>query len=203
MKNLYQSNISKNFFVWINPNDFLARHQITEIGSFFSGGNLQERKTNLMFIPNPEFKGDITPFQINVMRNYMVEYNLELCRMTYLKSYPSRLNAIFLFHSEEEAQKYKKRHGMHIQERILKKIKTVGPYIYSQHDSSWIDFLRLGHCMTPENTERSCKSYWQGITVEQCELESIGEPWMESPIIESLFSGRIEFYDRNLDGIRT
>ena len=199
MENLYQSDIQKDFYLWVNPNNFLVRHQITEVGSFFSGGNLEPRETNLMFIPNPKFKGDITPFQINMMQNYIAEYQFELCREAYFQSYPSRLNSIFLFHSEDEAQKYKKRHMGHVQGRILKKAKTCGHYLYSQHDSSWIDFLRLGHCMAPEVTNNSCKSYWQGINVEQCELQSISNPWTESPILETLFLGRIEFYDRNLE----
>ena len=199
MKNLYQSNEEKDFFVWVNPKQFLVCHQIEKIGSFFSGGNLEPRETNLMFIPNPKFKGDITPFQTNIMQKYITEYQFELCRDAYFKSYPSRLNAIFIFHSEKEAMKYKKRHIRQVQDRILKKTKAIGTYIYSQHDSSWTDFLRLGHCMALEDTNNCCKSYWQGINVEQCELQSIGKPWSVSPITETLFLGRIEFYDRNLN----
>ncbi len=198
MTNLYRADLSKDFYVWINPNNFLVRHQIEVVGSFFSGGNLEPRETNLMFIPNPKFKGDLTPFQFNVMQKYVTEYNLELCREAYFKDYPSRLNAIFLFHSEEEAQKYKQRHFEHVKDRILKKAKTVGSYLYSQHDSSWVDFLRLGHCIALGDTNNCCQAYWNGVNVEQCELLSVGKPWTESPIIETLFLGRIEFYDRNL-----
>ncbi len=53
--------------------------------------------------------------------------------------------------------------------------------------------------MAPEDTNNSCKSYWQGINVEQRELQSIGNRWTESLILEILFLGRIEFYDRNLE----
>ena len=30
-----------------------------------------------MFLPNPEFKSFLTPFQNNLLRNYIAEYNLE------------------------------------------------------------------------------------------------------------------------------
>lgn len=199
MNNLYKLEVSTDFYLWIDPKNFLVRHQIEVIGSFFSGGNLETRETNLMFIPNPEFKGDITRFQFNIMQNYIAEYQLELCREAYFPYYPSRLNAIFLFHSEEEAYKYKERHMKHVEGRILKKVKSVGACLYSQHDSSWVDFLRHGLCMAKEDTNNCCKTYWQGINVEQCELQSMRKPWSESPIIETLFLGRIEFYDRNLD----
>ena len=75
-----------------------------------------------MFTPNPDFEGDITPFQHGIMREYMAEYNLEKGREFHnFKSYPSRLNAIYLFDSEEEANKYKVRHTNHVDGRILKK----------------------------------------------------------------------------------
>lgn len=198
MRNLYKTEVSKDFYVWINPQNFLVRHQIQATGSFFSGGNLESKETNLMFIPNPKFKGDITLFQLNIMQKYIVEYNFELSREAYFPQYPSRLNAIFLFHSEEEAQKYKERHFHHVSNRILKKVKSVGICLYSQHDSSWVDFMPLGHCMEKDSINNCCKIYWQGINVENCELQSLGNTWTQSPIIETLFLGRIEFYDRSL-----
>ena len=153
-----------------------------------------------MFIPNPDFGGDITPFQHGVMREYMAEYNLEMGRTFYtFTDYPSRLNAIYLFDQEEEAHKYKARHMTHVGDRILKKARSVTPCVYSKHDSSWVDFLRLPHCTDPETISFISKAYWSGATVEGCQLESMGKPWSQPPIIEFLFLGRIEFYDRNLD----
>ncbi len=198
MENLHKTDRSKDFYVWINPQNFLIRHQIQATGCFSSGGDLEPRETNLMFIPNPKFKGDIVPFQFNIMQKYIVEYNFELSHESYFLQYPSRLNAIFLFYSEEEAQKYKERHFHHVGNRILKKVKSVGRCLYSQHDSSWVDFVRLGHCMEKDSINSCCKAYWQGINVENCELESLGQPWTQSSIIETLFLGRIEFYDRSL-----
>lgn len=198
MNNLYKGEELKDFYIWINPKNWLVRHQIETVGGFFSGRSLTERKTNLMFIPNPEFKGDITLFQLNLMQKYIVEYQFEICREAFFKEYPSRLNAIFLFHSEEEAQKYKERNINHVQGRILKKVKSIGSYIYSKHDSSWVDFMRLAITMDKQSINDSCKTYWSGINVKSCELLSKGEPWTEDPIIETLFLGRIDFYDKNL-----
>jgi len=199
--NLFASTEPKDFWVWVNPNNWLVRHQISIVGGFSSGGHLPaDRKSNLMFIPNPDFGGDITPFQHGVMREYMAEYNLEMGRTFYtFTDYPSRLNAIYLFDQEEEAHKYKARHMTHVGDRILKKARSVTPCVYSKHDSSWVDFLRLPHCTDPETISFISKAYWSGATVEGCQLESMGKPWSQPPIIEFLFLGRIEFYDRNLD----
>lgn len=201
MTNLLSSTEPIDFWVWVNPKNWLVRHQISVVGGFCSGGVAPgEKKSNLMFIPNPDFDGDITPFQHGVMREYMAEYNLELGRVFYnFQNYPSRLNAIYLFDNEEEAHKYKDRHMAHVDGRILKRCKSVTPCIYSKHDSTWVDFLRLTHSVDPETISFANKAYWSGVNVSECQLMSMGAPWSQDPIIEILFVGRIEFYDRNLE----
>lgn len=201
MANLFASAEPVDFWVWINPKNWLVRHQIQVVGGFTSGGVVPgEKKSNLMFLPNPEFGGDITPFQHGVMRDYMAEYNLEMGREFYnFKQYPSRLNAIYLFDSESEAHKYRQRHLSHVGDRILKKARSVTRCSYSKHDSSWVDFLRLTHSVDPESISNVSKAYWSGVNVEDCQLMSMGQSWSQTPIIESLFLGRIEFYDRALD----
>lgn len=197
--NLYHSKDSVDFLVWINPENWLVRHQITFTGGFTSGGLLQTGKSKLMFIPNPEFEGDITPFQYGIMREYMADYNLELGRERHFPAYPSRLNAIYLFESEDEAQKYKDRHLSHVGDRILKKVRSVTPCVYSIHDSSWVDFLRLMGSVHPESVDNVSKAYWSGKRVQDNQLLSMGESWSQDAIFEVLFLGRIEFYDRNID----
>ena len=96
MPNLFTSNEPVDFWVWVNPDNWLVRHQI----------------------PNPEFQGELTPFLHGVMRDYMAEYNLELARLSSFNEYPSRLNAIYLFLNEEEAHKYSDRHKWHVGDRI-------------------------------------------------------------------------------------
>jgi len=200
-KNLFTSNEPVDFGVWINPANWLVRHQISVVGGFFSGGLTPgDRKSNLMFIPNPEFDGDITPFHHGVMREYMAEYNLEMGRVHYnFQNYPSRMNAIYLFDKEEEAHKYKIRHMSHVDGRVLKKPKSVTPCIYSIHDSSWVDFLRLTHSVDPASISFVSQAYWNGVKVTDCQLMSFNERWSQDPIMEVLFMGRIEFYDRSLE----
>jgi hypothetical protein len=196
--NLHSSEDSLDFWVWINPQNWLVKHQITFTGGFTSGGLLKKRKSNLMFIPNPEFESDITPFQFGIMREYMAEYNLEIGRERNFTAYPSRLNAIYLFASEPEAHKYKKRNMSHVSGRILKKVHSVTPCVYSVHDSSWVDFLRLTHSVDSESLDNISNAYWSGKRVQDSKLLSMGEPWSQEAVLEVLFLGRIEFYDRDL-----
>ena len=201
MENLFTNTEPVDFWVWVNPNDWLVQHQISVVGGFSSGGLVpDEKKSNLMFIPNPDFAGDITPFQHGVMREYMAEYNLEMGREFYnFKHYPSRLNAIYLFDNELDAVKYKERHMNHVGNRILKKAKSVTPCVYSKHDSSWIDFLRLRLSIDQQTISFISQAYWSGTKVEGHQLIAMDKPWSLEPIIEILFLGRIEFYDRKLE----
>lgn len=197
--NLFYSKTPIDFWVWINPENWLVRNQIETIGGFTSGGLIGQKKSNLMFIPNPEFIDDITPFQFGVMREYMAEYNLEIGRERFFPKYPSRLNAIYLFTSDSEANKYREKHMGHVGERILKRVHSVTSCIYSIHDTGWVDFLRLMHSVDPTSLDNICKAYWNGDRVQNNKLLSFGQPWSQNVINEVLFIGRVEFYDRNLN----
>jgi hypothetical protein len=151
-----------------------------------------------MFLPNPKFKTFISPFQNNLVRNYMAEYNLELARQRSFTEYPCRLQAIFLLDSEEEAQKYAERHPDHVSRRQLKRVKTNGPCTYSLHDSSWVNFLRVGHSMDEKTLDYVGRAYWAGELAIDHPLESMGRPWSQKPIQEVLFIGRVDFYEREL-----
>ncbi len=196
--NLYSGNAPRDFWVWVNPSNWIVRHQVTLIGSFGSVGSVERGKSNLPLIQNPEFSGDISPFTIGVMHQYRAEYNFEVNREHYFPLYPSRLNAIYLLLSEEEAMTYHARHMDHVNGRVLKKVHTIGAYAYSTHDSSWVDFLRLGHGCDDETIHHATQAYWRGISVEDCQTQSMGKLWTQAPIVEALFLGRIGFYDRTL-----
>jgi hypothetical protein len=196
--NLTISDEPLDFFVWINPNDRFIQHQVGLVGSFTSAPFV-DPKAALMFIPNPNFKSGITSFQNNLLRNYMAEYNLEVDRLRWFPKYPSRLHSIFLFGAENEANNYSIKHPEHVGDRILKRVKTVGPYTYSKHDSSWVNFLRLPHSIDVSSINNISKSYWKGIKAEQCELTSFGKPWTESTVMEILFLGRVDFYDKTVN----
>lgn len=104
-----------------------------------------------------------------------------------------------IFLNQKMRHKNTKRDTSHVGNRILKKVHSIGSCVYSKHDSSWVDFLRLTHSVDPITIEHVSKSYWGGINVEDCQLSSMGKSWTQSPIIEILFLGRIEFYDKNIN----
>lgn len=197
MNNIFLGNEEKDFWVWVDFSQRMIEHQIKFTGCFISSG--QERNgSNLMFLPNPDFTGTISPYNIGILSYYTPEYNLEIHREHDYPQYPSRLNAIYLLNSFEEAQKYKETHPEHVGNRHLRKVRTNGEYIYSIHDATWIDFLREPHSVNNDTINYVAYSYWMGEKVEQHTLNSFGRPWIRDSVMEVLFLGRIDFYDRSI-----
>ncbi len=58
------------FFVWVNPKEFLVQHNLGLVGSF-SGGPLragEDTPAHLQFIRNENASGTVTPFHSGVLR---------------------------------------------------------------------------------------------------------------------------------------
>ena len=199
LDNLRAGTDSIEFFVWIDPKSATAAHNLKLTGKFFSVP-LADPSKLLPFLPNPNYKDVfVSPFSSGLMRPYVAEYNLELARSAKFSSYPSRLNAIFLLSSREEAEKYRERNPDHVGRRILKTARTCGHYVLSEHDSNWIEFLRLDHSLDEETTTLVSEAYWRGLNVESTSLMSRGTAWTARPIREVLYHGQIEFADRSLE----
>lgn len=186
MSDFFVSSEPREFYVWIDN----SNHNANIVKSFTS---IPENSNNLMFIPNPKFSGFISTFQVNLLNEYLAEYNFELARRQYFPQHPSRLSAVFLLRSEQEALLYQETHQTHTCGRTLKKVITHGSYSYSIHDAGWVDFLRLAGSKDTGTIHNVCQSYWGGIKVEDCQLQHYGKPWTHGAVFEVLLIGRVDF----------
>ena len=201
MPGVITSEVEREFFVWVNPDNMLVENNLGLVGSFFGGPmNVgDDRPANLQFISNPSAgSGFVSPFHNGVVAHYRVEYNLESHRYDRFRGYPSRLWALYLLGSRGAAEAYARNQPMHVRGRILKRAVTKGRYAYSVHDSAWIDFLRLGHSVDAETHFRVAEAYWTGDQADRHELISCGKPWKAVTAFEVLFYGSVEFPIRDL-----
>ena len=157
--NLISSSELRDFYVWVNPQNFLLQANLSATGRFSSAELINPEHT-LPFVRDLEFGGLVTPFMQNVTHNYGVEFNLEQRRLAEFGSYPSRMAAVYLFYDEDIAQQYADRNPDHVGDRRLQRVHSVGDYQYSVHDSSWIDYLRIPNFLGPEGIETLTRSYW-------------------------------------------
>ena len=201
---LHQDVNERDFFVWVDPADWMVKHHVSLVGSFQGGPALPGRidgPQGLPFIANPNAQAvgqSLSPFHSNVIRNYRVEWNLELVRFQEFKELPCRLHALFLLDTREDAERYRQIHPSHVQGRILKRGRSEGPFKYSIHNSAWIDFMRLDHSMDNETILSIDRAYWRGIRADNCELTSMGKPWHALSCPEVLFYGRLRFPNQSL-----
>ncbi len=199
LANLVSGSDERDFWVWVDPADWLVRHNIAFTGAFVSPP-VDPASPTLMFLPDPAFKTFVSPFQNNLLRAYAAEYNLELTRAKSFPHHPCRLHAIFLLESFEQAEAYALSHPEHVARRVRKRVHSVGSYAFSIHDSSWVDFMRLGGSMDQPTVRAVTEAYWRGEAAADCQLQSMGKPWTHDRIPEVLYIGRVDFYDRGLDG---
>jgi hypothetical protein len=198
---IHSGNEAKEFFVWVDPNDWMVKHNIGMVGGLGHAPPPQEDAApeHLLFVHNPNHRqGMASRFHIGVIKAYAVEYDLERFRYERFRESPSRLHAMYLFETRQGAQRYRDTPLEHVSTRILKRGVTEGPYVYSLHDLNWIDFLRLGHSMDVNSLNYVWRAYWGGERVSDHQLQSMGEPWTAQPIMEALFYGRVNFPSKSL-----
>lgn len=58
--------------------------------------------------------------------------------------------------------------------------------------------MRNGFTMDKPTTDRVARSCWKGSKVEDAELISAGDPWVQQSVMEVLYVRRVDFYDTNL-----
>ncbi len=191
----------REFFVWVDPDDWMVKHNIGLVGGMTHMPPPEEDAApeHLLFVHNPNHRqGMVSRFHVGVVKSYAVEYDLERFRFSQFPTYPSRLHSMYLFQDRVSADKYRETHLSHVANRVLKRAITSGGYVFSTHDLGWIDFLRLGHTLDVATLNLCWRAYWRGESVEDYALQSMGAPWTVAPIVEALFYGRINFPNKDL-----
>jgi hypothetical protein len=186
MGNVFRENAKKEFHIWVDPKGFVTYWNMGIRGKIdcFPPENTSSFEDNLLFIPNPKFKGEITPYHNNVSRKFRTEYNLEIHRP---ELYPSRTQALFACDSYENAKQYEKFHPAHVEGRILINGHTAGDYHYSIHDSGWFDFLCKDMNFDDTIITQSVNTYWKGLPV----------PGSQPPTWEVLFYGTLQISENS------
>jgi hypothetical protein len=195
---LVTSSDSREFFVWVNPEDWLVQNNAGLVGIFACGPipGLEDDASKIMFVPNPDFLAPLSPFQWGMLSHYIADYNLELSRQHYFSGYPSRLDACFLVESAAAGHKYAAAQPEHVKRRTLKRLVTEGSYVYSTHDSGWVDFLRLRGSIDAETINAAARHYWRGDPAIGS-FTLLGVEYAFRSAREVLFYGRVRF--TNLD----
>jgi hypothetical protein len=188
--NLFKGFRSREFWLWADLDEPLVREGLAGSGRFVSACEVGTQQVVLPFIENPGFLGPLSPFGLNVVREYQAEYRLELARLRRVLEYPSRLSAIFLLNTEDDAWRYAEFHAQQTRSRQLLRAWCEGTCHYSEHDSRWIDVLRAADLPHAARNEMA-HGYWQGDPVPSEVLARARLPRGPHGPSEVLFVGEI------------
>jgi hypothetical protein len=150
--------------------------------------------TYLPFVHNPDYRGALTPYQVNVSKWYSVEVTLEEVRREHFAHLPSRLSVIYVFHSLEEAQKAHPQYSQ-FRDRELVRLRPTHCDIlcsYSRHDMRWVDLLRE-YDFTGSDLAYAVRSYWEGRACKGPVFH--GQMVNADPLWETLYDGALQFVD--------
>jgi hypothetical protein len=188
--NLFKGFGTREFWLWADLEEPMVRQGLAGSGRFVSACEVGSQQVVLPFIENPGFLGPLSPFGLNVVREYRAEYRLELARLRHFLDYPSRLSAIFLLNTQDDAWRYAEHHRQQTGSRRLLRAWCEGPCHCSEHDSRWIDVLRTADLPDAARNEMA-HGYWQGDPVPPQALEAARLPRGADGLSEVLFVGEI------------
>jgi len=200
MTNLFQDKSEREFYVWVDEDDPITKHNMNNAGFLFSIPE-DKKYDPIPFIDNPKPTGFMSPFIGNAIWSYRTEYNLELARRYKFQKYPSRFLALFLFETIEDAQKYSNAHPWHVGYRSLKKVVTHEDYSYSKHDIGWIDFLLLQGGQDSTLIKDVTDEYWTGASIQGKQLLHHGKPYAPISNYEILYYGWVKPLETIQQGI--
>lgn len=203
--------IPNEFFVFINFDSLLTKHNLESTNSIFSAAftyisirkDLLEKYINgtliyLPFAPNSKKDlGIISPFVQNITSGYKTEYNAELCRFQNFPLFPSRLSALYAFGDFQTCEKVSKLHKWPIE--TVRKFKLV-PSVNNRIIKVNMEIVSLERyankisTSSPETVDLTWKSYWTGKGEIETELPTInGRKTFKSGVIwEYLIEGVLE-----------
>ncbi|HQO29453.1 MAG TPA: hypothetical protein PKY22_08005 [Accumulibacter sp.] len=166
----------------------LENDLLIELFAFLAADELTLAEERLQGIP---LGSAVLQNQSVAVRTYFAEYHLEYFRQREYQHFPSRLHAVSLFATRSDAEVFGHRHPQRVLGKSLVPIRNQGSYLCSFHDASWLDYLRLPHCLSLEELDRIAGYYWRGELAEAVELTYLEQRWQEPPVIEVLFRGTL------------
>jgi hypothetical protein len=141
----------------IEDPEFLERYRASEVDF-------------LPFIPNPNAVSALSPFTLNTINNYRVEYDAEVTRRHWYKDAPSRLTAVYAFERWEDCVTASARYGWPL--RQVRRFRVALALRILQVNMEIVSLARQAYqrsMLDAAVVEYLWRSYWEGKM--ECVLE--------------------------------
>jgi len=207
-------NVPNEFYIFVNKLNPLTSHNFNLTGVFSSGafGSLdmnpeflsKYQKGSANYLPYEPCEMDsmaLSPYFLNVINDYRVEYDAEIFRKRYYQFFPSRLSAIYAFGNIESCQAVNKKHGDSWSLNSVKRFRLLDNPLNRvvRVNMEHVSLLRHAYRVSAlQDIDSLWRGYWSGFGNIVLELPTIGfqRKQCESGVIwEYLIEGCVQHLD--------
>lgn len=176
-----------SFYVFIDQSNPLAVMNLDITGQFsspvvsalqepsFSTAYAASEADFLPFVPNSAKSIDlISPFAMNIISDYRVEYDAELARRAYFKDAPSRLTGIFAFESLRICREVSERFKWDL--NSVQRFKAKDVFRATRVNMEVVSLARVAYrraMLDAETINSLWHAYWEGANHFTLELPSV------------------------------
>lgn len=114
MPNLDPSAYPDPFFIFVSKANPATWHNLQFTGGLFSIPVADSLDECFPLMPNPKFSGAVSPFALNLMTGFRVEWDAECARRQHAPEAPSRVGAIYAFGTYADCERAAQEHGWDI-----------------------------------------------------------------------------------------
>jgi hypothetical protein len=148
----------------------------------------------LPFVPNPGRSADaLSPFLVNTMNSYRVEYDAELCRRQHFKQSPSRLTGIYAFESLEDCQRASAAYGWDL--GTVQRFKPQNVLRATRVNMEIVSLARFAYSRAALSSviiDHLWRSYWSGADTFTFDLPNVNATARETPTSGTLWEWIID-----------
>lgn len=206
--------LPSKFYIFVNLLNPITRHNLksTKVFSsavlpFINNNNLNKyRDGSINYLPfisnnNKDF-GSLSIFCHNIINDYRVEYDAEICRMHYYPRYPSRLSATFAFGDYSSCIEANRKYDWDLDE--VKKFKLISNQLNRvvKVNMEIVSLARETYnrgSMLPDDVNEVWNAYWSGLGNIDIEVPALNlrdrDVLRSGVIFEYLIEGMVELID--------
>jgi hypothetical protein len=165
--NLDPADYPDPFFIFVNQASPMTWHNLKLTGSFSSAPRTGSPDDFLMFIPNPNFAGFISPFLHGVTSDYRLEWDAEQARRTHAPEAPSRLGAVFAFGSYADCERVTQKRGWDLAQVEQFSLVQGDPIAVRKVNMEIVSLMRAAYTLgswDAQSLDAIWSAYWRGET---------------------------------------
>ncbi|EGK4252115.1 hypothetical protein IO785_002248 [Escherichia coli] len=164
------------FYIFVNDMNPITHNNVNIVGSISSAaisalamnGNNPQKYIDgdldyLPFLPNENMFPALSMYHVSAINDYRIEYNAEINRKAYFKTYPSRLSAVYAFGDYDTCVEVHQRHNWDLNTVRRFRLKDLPYTRVAKVNMEIVSLMRHAYKIsTFESDYEVWQHYWSG-----------------------------------------